>query len=336
MYKDRLPLYEELESKRGSKLIAYVTGDRRGLETQMHPEVLDFFLHHLDTIGKAERISLYLYTRGGDTQAARSIVNLIRQFCDYLEVIVPAKAHSAGTLVCLGANAIMMTKQATLSPIDPAVNSPLNPQIPGAPANAKVPVSVEMINGFINLATTKLQITASSDLAALLTTLTQHIHPLVLGQAYRTTSQIRMLAGHLISNQISEKEKVDKILDFLCSESGSHDYTIYRNEARDDLGLNIEKPDDAQYELIKKIYDDIAHELRLAELYDPNLTLGAKDSDSYSFKRALVESIGGGSHFFVSQGVLTRRQVQVQPGIIQKGIEDERILEAWQLEYAQE
>jgi hypothetical protein len=53
------------------------------------------------------------------------------------------------TLLCLGADSIIMTKQAVLGPIDPSVHTPLNPQIPGAAHNAKVPVSVESINGFI-------------------------------------------------------------------------------------------------------------------------------------------------------------------------------------------
>jgi hypothetical protein len=46
--------------------------------------------------------------------------------------------------------------------------------------------------------------------------------------------------------------------DFLCSESGRHDQTINRREARDELGLRIEEPSQKLCELIKKIYDNIA------------------------------------------------------------------------------
>ncbi len=45
--------------------------------------------------------------------AAWSILNLIRMFCDELEIIVPMKAHSAGTMMAIGADKIVMTKQAT-------------------------------------------------------------------------------------------------------------------------------------------------------------------------------------------------------------------------------
>ena len=52
---------------------------------------------------------------------------MIRLFCDEFEVIVPSKAHSTATLICLGADRVVMTKQATLGPIDPGINDPPNP-----------------------------------------------------------------------------------------------------------------------------------------------------------------------------------------------------------------
>jgi|GEM_PF-2340954 len=59
---------------------------------------------------------------------------------------------------------------------------------------------------------------------------------------YRIRSQIPMLGRRLLPNHMDRQEDIDKILDFLCSESGSHDYTVYRREARELLGLPIETP----------------------------------------------------------------------------------------------
>ncbi len=333
MFKDRIDLYKKLEEKRNSKLLVYITGDRRGLETQIHPEVLDFFIDHLDAIGSISKISLYLYTTGGQTLAAWSIANLIRQFCDEFEVIIPSKAHSGGTLLCLGANTILMTKQATLGPIDPSVNTPLNPQVPGAPPNARIPVSVEAINGFIELAKEELKINSSTDLTTVLTILSSHVHPLVLGQVYRTRSQIRMLGKRLLSKHIQDDGKIEKLLQFLCSESGSHDYTIYRQEARDDLGLNILSPDDEQYKIIKAIYDDVAKELELTSPYDPLLFLKGQNEINYELRRALVESVNAGSHRFVSEGRLAKRRVVDQSkGVMHEGVQDDRTFEGWKYE----
>jgi hypothetical protein len=327
VYADRKTFYERLEKMRNSKVLVYVTGDRRQQETKISQDVLDFFTHHLDLIDSHDRISLYLYTRGGDTLAAWSLVNLIRQFTDYLEVIIPSKAHSAGTLMCLGANSIIMTKQATLGPIDPSVNTPLNPQVPGAPPHAKVPVSVEDLNSFIEYC---LQTLGSRvNMKELLLALSEKVHPLVLGKAFRARSQIRMLAKKLMANQNYNEDKLEEQLGFLCSESGSHDYTINRREARDELGLPVEKPDDELYALVKAIYQDIANELELAVPFDPNSFLGTDNAKDYSIPRALVESMAGGSHCFLSEGKLTRTQVQPKPGIVQMAVQDNRIFEGW-------
>jgi len=331
MYTNRRNLYTQLEQARSSRVLVYITGDRPGLETQIHPEVYDFFVNHLDRMGVVPKISLYLYTRGGVTLAAWSFVNLIRQFCETFEVIVPSKGHSAGTLICLGANTIVMTKQATLGPIDPSVNTPLNPQVPGGSPEAKVPVSVEAIKGFIELAKDELKIKGSTQLTSILVGLSEKVHPLVLGEVYRARSQIKMLAKRLMKGHIKEN-KIETIVNLLCSESGSHDYTIHRREAKDVLGLNIEKPNDQLYSIIKNIYDDVDGELQLTSKYDPNSTLGNQPQVNYAFRRALIESVQSGSHYFISEGTLTREQQQVAPGVQQITIRDQRNFEGWRHE----
>ena len=228
-------MFAELEEARKSKVLVYITGDRPGMETQIHPEVYDKFVNHLDLIGVVKKISLYLYTRGGNTLAAWSLVNLIRQFCDEFEVIIPSKAHSAGTLMSLGANTIVMTKQATLGPIDPSITTPLNPQIAGASTEARYPVSVEAVSGYLDLAKKDLGINDEANLASLLNHLSDKIHPLVLGTVFRSKTQIQMLARKLIKSQVTEEATIEKVISFLCSESGSHDYTIHRREARSSL-----------------------------------------------------------------------------------------------------
>jgi hypothetical protein len=332
MYKDRVGLYQDMEKNRGAKLLVYVTGDRPGLETEIHPEVLDYFVDHLDIFGVVDKISLLLYTRGGNTLAGWSIINLIRQFCDDLEIIVPSKCHSTGTLMCLGANRIIMTKQATLGPIDPSINTPLNPGIEGAPPAAKVPVSVEAIKGFIGLAKEELDIKDDANLTQVLLKLSDKVHPLVLGQVYRARSQIQMLAKRLIENQMDDEETAKAAISFLCSESGSHDYTIHRREAKDGLGLAVEKPDDTLYALIKGIYDDIRGDLELTTRHDPYRLLAACTQVNYSLRRALVESVDGGSYCFVSEGVLNKHVLEPQPGVQRVALEDQRTFEGWRHE----
>jgi len=328
MDQDRMELYRQLESIRKSKLLVYVTGDRRNLETQIHSEVLDYLINHLDAIGTVPKISLFLYTKGGHTLAAWSIANLILQFCNEFEVIIPAKAHSAGTLLSLGANNIIMTKQATLGPIDPSVNTPLNPHIPEAPPDARVSVSVEAITGYIDLAK-EIGITDSEDVTKVFSDLSKNVHPLVLGQVFRTRSQIRMLGRRLLSKHMDEN--IENILSFLCSESGSHDYHIYRQEARDELKLNVNAPTDEEYRIIKSIYDDVAEFLSISNPFVPDVMRGGRDEQEYELPRAIIESVTGGSHVFISKGRLIKRQVVLDEknNIVQEATQDTRTYEGW-------
>lgn len=328
MYAERKRLYKKIEAFTHSKVLCFVTGDRQNLEIQIAPDALDHFTEHLDHIGVTKRISLILYSRGGNTLAGWSIVNLIKQFCDELHVIIPYKAHSTATLIALGASSILMTKQATLGPIDPSVNGPLNPQMPGPNAMARVPVSVESVSGYLEFAKS-IGIQSEPEVSKLVLDLAARINPLVLGNVYRSRSQIRMLGRRLLAGHMQDQAKIDKILDFLCSESGSHDYTINRREAANELGLNIIKPDDEKYKVIRALHQEYASELDLQNPFDPNLFLGADAEKEYSFTRGLIESITGGATKFVSRGKLRRTQIQVAPGQMQDATEDRRTFEAW-------
>ena len=332
MYKDRIGLYKRLETKLDSKVLVYVTSDRRGFEASIAQDVIDIFINQLDSIGITDKISLYRYTRGGDTAAAWNIVNLLRQYCEHLQVVIPHKAHSAGTLISIGANSIIMTKQATLGPIDPSVNTPLNPPIPNAPPQSNYPVSVEAVKGYLAFAKEELSIKDDIALSNIMIKLSDFVHPLVLGQVYRARAQIKMLAEKLLTNQIADSSKIKDIIAFLCSDSGSHDYTINRREAKNVLGLNIEKPDDEMYRIIKKIYDDISQELGFGIPFDP-IAVSQVNNGAYSVRRALIESIEGGTDAFITEGVVKR--ISVQGGLgqqPQQAVQTTKTFEGWRHE----
>jgi hypothetical protein len=332
MTEKRKKLLSALAEKRKGHVLGYITGDRPGLETQIHPEVLDKFVRHLDKIGKVDKIVLVLHSKGGDITAAWTLTNLIRSFCKEFEVIIPARAHSAATLISLGADRIIMTKQATLGPIDPSINTPLNPQIPNAPPGINMPVSVEAIHGFLQLAETTFGIKGEDQKAQIMLSLVEKIHPLVLGNVYRVRNYIRMLARKLLEKQTKESEKIDRISNFLCSDYSSHDYTINRREARDFLGLNIEKPDDSLYEAIKNLFEDIQLELELSAPYNP-VNFGELDKPTqYQFRRVLIESLELGTDYFSSEGAIQKRQIQTPQGI-QIQMLDNRTFEGWKEEY---
>lgn len=90
-YATRQKLYRKIERDRKTKVLAFVTSDRVGMETRIAPDCVDLFVDLLDRIGPTKRLSLILHTNGGQTLAAWRLVNLIRTFCDELEVIIPKR-----------------------------------------------------------------------------------------------------------------------------------------------------------------------------------------------------------------------------------------------------
>jgi hypothetical protein len=344
-YKERVPLIKKIEERRKSRVLLYVTGDRPGLETQIHSDTYDFFVNLLDDMGVVGKISLILYTRGGSTLAGWAIANLIQHFCDEFEVIIPSKAHSTGTLISLGAKHIVMTKQATIGPIDPSVNSPLNPSIPGAAPDARVPVSVEAVNGFIELAKMNAlngeKTLDTQTVKDLLIELSGKVHPLVLGEVYRSKSQIQMLAKKMLDKSGIGQKKMKSVISFLCSESGSHDYTIHRREAIE-LGLPVEKPNETFYSEIKAVYDDFAAELKFTERWNPIGEIGANNELHYKNKRCLIETATGGSYYFLTEGKFSRTTIPIQMPLPQgvpmpmpappMQFHDNRIFEGWKYE----
>lgn len=326
-FAERKPLYDAIEQERETKVISYVTSDRANAETQIGADCIDIFVDHLDAIGPTRRISLLLHTNGGNTAAAWRLVNLIKTFCDEFEVLIPYKAMSAGTLISLGANRIVMTKQAALGPIDPSLVHPLGPQIANGNQLARIPVSVEAVRGFLDAAKSDLKIEDAALLSSILNELSNKVHPLVLGEIFRSRAQIRFLAEKLLNEHVQDSRKVQAIVDFLCADSGSHDYTINRREAAA-LGLPVEKPSAEFYEQLKKVHKDYSGQMKLSEPFNPMTLAQPNSSTDYQMVRGLIESVSGGSFGFVSEGTMTRSTIATPQGQ-QEQIEDRRIFEGW-------
>lgn len=309
MHLERKALYKRIEEKRGSKLIALVTGDRPGQEAQLGKDIVDNLGPLLDHLGDPEKISLLLYTQGGDTLAAWSLVNLLREFCRDFEVIIPSKCFSAGTLVCLGADRIVMAKQSCLGPIDPSVNGPLNPPIPALPADRRFPLSVEDVAGYMALATDEGRVSASG-LADVFLKLASDVHPLALGRVKRARGQIQDLAQKLLSKHMADKKRRDKIVKVLCSDAGSHDYAIYRTEARKELGLTIETPSLELYADMRDVLMDFRSEMQLSSPFNP-ASLGPMQAGqvvNYDCTRVLLETADNGGYRWITRGALARVQ----------------------------
>ena len=89
----------------------------------------------LRSVGNAEIGYLMITSPGGDPNAAEKILMMCRQrFTKGFCVIVPYSAKSAATMICLGADKILMGYMAELGPIDPQIT--IDPKKPPLPARS--------------------------------------------------------------------------------------------------------------------------------------------------------------------------------------------------------
>lgn len=312
---DRMKLIEKIQKQRNSKLIVYIAGDRRGMETKIATDFFPMFHRHLTKIGVQKRIDLFLYSTGGITIAGYALVNLFREFCEEFNVIIPFKALSCATLIALGANEIVMTKMGQLSPIDPSFEHPLGPivQIPGQPGGKIAPVNVEDVNGFIKLAQEEIGLSEEDSMKKVFEVLASKVNPLVLGAVQRSREQIVFLASGLMKRHITDEERIKKTVETLIRQRFSHNYIISRREAKEILGLNIIKPDKKLTTLIVDLFNVYNDIIMMDKPYHPEVVLGQDTEKVGEFNRAVIESIN------LTQVYRTKKEIKrievTQPGI---------------------
>ncbi len=295
---EKKELIKKIEEQRKSKVITYITSDRQGpVGAKVSIDIIPIISNQLRQIGKVENIDLFLYSMGGDTMVPWRLVSMIREYCNKFSVLIPYKAHSAATMISLGADEIVMTDLSELSPIDPSTANVFNPADPTNPMN-KIPISVEDVMAYFDLAKNKFGIKSDEDLTKIFTKFVEsnpQIHPLALGNINRTHNLIRILAKRLLkSHKVQMKEdEIDKIVDYFTEKLFSHQYFIGRKEAKDDLGLkNVVNADDASTKSMTELYEAYKEEMGLGiGVWNPENELGLNVSQNKKdYKIAYIES----------------------------------------------
>lgn len=91
---------------------------------QITYEDINGFMTTVNGMDCSKGLTLIMHTPGGVTNATETIVSYLRSKFADIEVIIPAMAMSAGTMISLSADRIIMGKQSQLGPIDPQM--PIN------------------------------------------------------------------------------------------------------------------------------------------------------------------------------------------------------------------
>ncbi len=301
----KVDIIKRIEQKRGSRIITYITSDRQGpINARVAMDIIPILSEQLRNIGKTEKIDLFLYTAGGDTMVPWRLVSMIREYCNQFSVIIPYKAHSAGSMIALGADEIVMSDLSEISPIDPSTANIFNPTDPANPQN-KIPISVEDVIAYFDLAKNKFGIKNDEDLTKIFNKFVEanpQIHPLALGNVNRTHNLIRLIAKRLLKSHKEKlrEEVIEKIVEYFTEKLYSHQYFIGRKEAKEELGLSFVIDADTELSrLMSDLYMEYVEEMELQHnAWNPENELGSNNTRSTkAYTIASMESTGLQRHF---------------------------------------
>ncbi len=279
----RKKLFEALSTHRKRTLVSLITSDKKPAElfsTQIAGDTLPLFYDLLNSMDRDEGLDLLIHSTGGQIDVAWPLINLIREYFNDVNIIVPWRAQSAATLICLGANGIGMSPLASLSPIDPQFQQKLSDkQVTNA--------GVEDIYGYYRLITDTLNLDSDGRSEAL-KLLSTRVSPEILGKITRVRREIRIVASNLLSIHMSDVEVIEKIVKALVEELPSHQYLINRSEAAN-MGLPVFNLDEETEKTGLSIVNSYVKETKMDE---PGLSInfGSEALVNIEMNRAFVET----------------------------------------------
>jgi len=116
-----LGLISKYNKLRDCFLIVYVTAIGKAIpDANLNQD--DFYLiHDLLKDVKTKKVDIYIETPGGSGEAAEEIVRCLHNKFDTVSFVVSGEAKSAGTIMVLSGDEILMTETGSLGPIDAQV-----------------------------------------------------------------------------------------------------------------------------------------------------------------------------------------------------------------------
>lgn len=231
--KSRLDAIGKLEKNLHSTVITlvYNTSNTR-FKTQLASDVLPSLNELLKSITpkkKDRSVTLVLHSSGGFIDVVGSFIYIIRKKFGKFQVAIPEKSHSAATLLCFGADSILMSDLSSLSPVDP--------QIILKTQSGNIGAGAEDINGYYSLIKDMFK-EDSARIQAFNALLTRFPAD-VLGQIERIQKQTKMVATKALQYHITQEKKIEEIVSKFHKEFFSHNYRIHFDEANG-LGLKVQ------------------------------------------------------------------------------------------------
>ena len=308
----RKEIISEIEELRGSRVLAYITGDRPPVTAQIGDDAVRPIYEQLRKIDRTEKLDVFIYSRGGAIDVPWRIATTLRNIAKEWNILIPFRANSAATLLALGADEIVLGRQGELGPIDP--NLSLQRVVPGpngTPGTAvQENVSVEDIMAYVKFSRERAGLSDQNALVTSLGRLTDRIDAVTLGSAYRTHSHIRDVARRMLLSRATaaSEQELGAIVETLAERVYAHGHAIGLRDAQG-IGLPViaadQKIDDAMWRLLNQYEED----LKLLLPLDPAAVTADRDKYTEQSVISVVETTAGGREFTGEIQILAKRQI---------------------------
>lgn len=187
----------------------------------------------LRDIGRVPRLQVVVQCRGGETNAARRIALLLREFADEVVFVVPHFCESAGTVMALGAHRIVAGPLAIFSPIDPHLSAEAGGRGPTS-------MSVQDLRQFWRMARDWFDLDEAAAKAFALQALGQSIFPTTLTSFHRCALEVQAMGEELLALHMGDRPADARaaIVDTLLHGFHSHTHALTRDDLRR-IGLPV-------------------------------------------------------------------------------------------------
>lgn len=215
-----------------------------------------------------KEIDIIIQTPGGDINAAFDIIKLLRHSSDIVNILVPLFSKSAGTLICLGADKLILTTLSELGPLDTQIKE----QQKDGP-----PIYQSALNGFKALEQVQFHTLGTMDRATKLIsaksgiklseaiklaasfsgntsgTLYQQVDPKKLGEYARALEIVERYGITVLTRYMKwDRAKADMLVKKLVKGYPAHDFIIDTDELKL-LGLPAENASSQEEEILDEL-----------------------------------------------------------------------------------
>ena len=214
--KNRKNIAERMAERRHSVVITMVhrqeTVGLLGIPMKQYIKVEDAesILRAIRSVPPEKPIDLVIHTPGGILFSAYQIARALKEHQGKVTVFIPHYAMSGGTLIALGADKIVMDKDAIIGPVDPQL-------VEGKTVMPAVSlIDIPRLKKWDQISDSTL---------------------VYIDQAKKSLKQVRKMVTSLIADHTTPEHQ-EKILDRLVGGHVTHDYPIFPEEAKK-LGLPV-------------------------------------------------------------------------------------------------